>query len=211
MKTLRDALKVQTSQNPLCQLACKDSSLAVPKFPCQCCVGLASASSVFVLSLSPSQCPAVKQGKERTHSVGLPQHPVCARAPGCYGLNKLSFLCLQEAWLLRLCSQGAPVQRLVWTDLNKCEAPQCISIHLFMPFHVEKPFRKLEFFSQTVSNLRKPQTPLSLPKSTFLPQRFLTPSLSLDSVWQSWVELYTVPGAERDAKDNLPLPLWSLQ
>lgn len=57
IKTLRDALKAQTSQeNSLCQLACKDSSLATPQSPLWANVnvtlGLALSGGLALLPLS---------------------------------------------------------------------------------------------------------------------------------------------------------------
>lgn len=68
--------------------------------------------------------------------------------------------------VVRLCSQGAPAQRLLWTNLNKCVDPQCLSVHLFEPLSMGKTFRTLESFSQTVWNLQT-LTLLFLPIPTF--------------------------------------------
>ena len=74
IKTLRDALKAQTSQeNSLCQLACKDGSLATPQFPLWANVtivlGLALSGGRALLPLS-QPARATQQGKQRSDSTG---------------------------------------------------------------------------------------------------------------------------------------------
>lgn len=66
IKTLRGALKAQTSQeSSLCQLACKDSSLATPQFPLWVNVNvtLGLALSVGLALLPLSQHTETEQGK----------------------------------------------------------------------------------------------------------------------------------------------------